>query len=148
MALACIVASLPIAFLTFPWLPATVIEFAELQHDPAPSGTESYHADRERRLGRIEAALALYALGIIALGGLGAIVAKVLPWWAELTIWIVTAATCVGIARFFRPIVGPRTDPVYAAMVTLLPLGIAITCAVASIMSASSQLSRQGYRRL
>ena len=69
MALGCIVASLPIAFLQFPWLPARVIEFVELQHDPAPWGTASYHMDRERRLGRVESGLILYALGIFALAG-------------------------------------------------------------------------------
>src|SRR5438309_9329157 len=128
MALGCLVASLPLALLQFPWLPATVIEFVELQHDPAPWGTESYHIDRERRLGRVESALVLYALGIIALSGLGAIVIKVFPWWADLAIWIVTAATGVGIAQFERPIIGPGTDPVYSTIMISLPLGIAITC--------------------
>ena len=74
-------ASLPIAFVQFPWLPARVIEFVEVQYDPAPWGTASYHLDRERRLGRVESALILYALGIFALAGLGAIVIKVVPWW-------------------------------------------------------------------
>ena len=143
IAVGCIVASLPIAFLQFPWLPAMVIEFVELQHDPAPWGTASYHMDRERRLGRVESALILYALGIFALAGLGAIVVKVVPWWAELAIWITTTATCVGIAQFVRPIIGPRTDPVYSAIMVSLPLGIAITCALAALMSAGSQLLRK-----
>ena len=144
MALGCIVASLPVAFLQYPWLPATVIEFGELQHDPAPWGTESYHIDRERRLGRVESALILYALGTFSLSGLGAIIIKVFPWWAELAIWIMTAATCVGIAQFVRPLIGPRTDPVYSAIMISLPLGIAITCALAVLMSVGSQLLRKG----
>jgi hypothetical protein len=140
MALGCIVASLPIALLQYPWLPATVIEFAELQHDPAPWGTESFHIDRERRLGRVEPALILYALGTLALSGLGAIVLKIFPWWADLAIWIMTAATCVAIAQFVRPIIGPSTDPVYSAIMICLPLGIAITCTLAALMSLGSQL--------
>ena len=143
MALGCIVASLPIAFLQYPWLPATVIEFGQLQHDPAPWGTESYHIDRERHLGRVKSALILYAFGTFALSGLGAIVIKIFPWWAELAVWIMTAATGVGIARFVKPLVGPTTDPVYSAIMIYMPLGIAITCALAAVMSLGSQLLRK-----
>jgi len=143
MALGCIVASLPIAFLQYPWLPATVIEFGQLQHDPAPWGTESYHIDRERHLGRVKSALILYAFGTFALSGLAAIVIKIFPWWAELAVWIMTSATGVGIARFVKPLVGPTTDPVYTAIMIYMPLGIAITCALAAVMSLGSQLLRK-----
>src|SRR5882724_11987778 len=142
MALGCIVASLPIAFLQYPWLPATVIEFGQLQHDPAPWGTESYHIDRERPLGRVKSALILYAFGTFALR-LAAIVIKIFPWWAELAVWIMTVATGVGIARFVKPLVGPTTDPVYSAIMIYMPLGIAITCALAAVMSLGSQLLRK-----
>jgi hypothetical protein len=53
------------------------------------------------------------------------------------------AATCVGIAQFVRPIIGPKTDPVYSAITVSLPLGIAITRALAALMSLGSQLMRK-----
>src|SRR5215469_13328507 len=102
-ALGCILASLPIAFLTFPWLPATVMEFRELQHDPAPWGTASYHADRAQRRERVRLALVLYALGTISLCGLYAIVASILPWWVQTVIWIITFLTALQITRFETP---------------------------------------------
>jgi hypothetical protein len=143
MALGCIVASLPVAVLQLPWLPATVSEFIELRHDPAPRGTAAYHEDRERRLGRVETALVLYSLGIIALSGLGTIVGKIFRWWVELAIWIVTAATCLGIAQFQRPLIGPSTSSVYLAIMIYLPTGIAITSILAAIVLIGSQFLRK-----
>jgi hypothetical protein len=143
MALGCIVASLPAALLQLPWLPVTVSEFVELQHDPAPWGTASYHEDRERRLERVESALVLYALGILALSGLGAIVGKLFRWWFELAIWIVTAATCLGIVQFQKPLIGPTTNSVYLVTMIYLPTGIAITSALAAIVVCGSQFVRK-----
>jgi hypothetical protein len=139
MALGCIVASLPVALLQLPWLPVTVSEFVELQHDPAPWGTASYHEGRERRLERVEFALFLYALGIFALSGLGTIVGKFFPWWVELAIWVLTAATCFGIVQFQRPGIGPTTNSVYLVVMIYLPSGIAVTSALAATLLFGSQ---------
>src|SRR5262249_46552421 len=49
-ALVCVLGSLPLALLTYPWLPATVGEFVELRHDPLPSATLSYRDYRAQRL--------------------------------------------------------------------------------------------------
>jgi hypothetical protein len=89
MALVCILASAPVAFWKYPWLPATLMEFAELQHDPAPWGTPSYHVLPRRsraapRASEARLVLLLDALGTVSLYWLVTIVAKTLPWWAEL----------------------------------------------------------------
>ena len=54
-----------------------------------------------------------------------------------------TAATGVGIARFVKPLVGPTTDPIFIAIMIYMPLGIAITCALAAVISLGSQLLRK-----
>ena len=142
MALGCILASAPVAFLKYPWLPATLLEFAELQHDPAPWGTRSYHVGRAQRLERVQLALLLNALGTVSLCGLVAIVAKALPWWAELATWSVIAVTGLGFARFEIPIM-PGTNPAYLLMTVYLPLGIAVIAAVAVVFTFGSQVQRK-----
>jgi hypothetical protein len=98
VAACCLLGSAPLALVEFLWLPATVIEFVQLQHDPAPWGTPSYHAGREVRLNRVREALLLYALGAAALCGLCIVVANVLSWRGELAIWSITAVAGMGIA--------------------------------------------------
>jgi len=98
-ALVCIFASTPVAFLTYPWMPATVMEFVDLQHDPAPWGTASYHEGREQRMEHVRLALILYALGTLSLAGFWAIVAAVLPWWLESAAWSLAAVTAFGVSR-------------------------------------------------
>ena len=141
-ALGCILASAPVAFLKYPWLPATIMEFAELQHDPAPWGTPSYQQGRAARLERVKLALLLYAVGTVSLCGLSAIVAKLLPWWADLVAWGMTAVTGLGIARFDRPMM-PGTDPAYVFMTVYLPAGIGVVAAVFAVVSFGSQLPQK-----
>ncbi len=132
IALACILASAPLAFLTYPWLPATAREFAELQHDPAPWGTPSYHQGRAERLQRVEAALLLYGLGTVCLVGLSAVVAETLPWILELLTWAVTALTALGIAQFEKPIM-PGTALAYLIATVYIPAAIAALAAALAI---------------
>src|SRR5690348_16951157 len=121
VAVACMLASAPLGFLKYPWLPATVMEFAELQHDPAPWATPSYHQGRAERLARVKLALLLYGLGTLSLCGLSAIIAQVLPWWLELLTWGLTALTASGIARFDTPTMA-GTDPVYLLATVYIPM--------------------------
>jgi len=140
LALVCILASTPVCFLKYPWLPATVIEYAELQHDPAPWGTPSYHAARAERLSRVRIALLLYGLGTVALCGLVGVLVKALPWWAELSSWVVTAVTGVGIASFERPNAAPGTNAFYVLVTIYFPVGIAAAAVVGAVVSIGSVL--------
>ncbi|HYL93681.1 MAG TPA: hypothetical protein VEW69_11065, partial [Alphaproteobacteria bacterium] len=92
MAVGCILASLPVAFLKYPWLPATIMEYAELRREPAPGATQSYYEGRQHNLERTELALVWYFIGTVALGGLVVVAAGIVPWWVELAIWILTFA--------------------------------------------------------
>src|SRR3989442_1293506 len=98
LAMICILASMPLACLKYPWLPATVGEFVDLQRDPYPSGTESYHQDRARRLSRVTLALFLYALGTVSLVGLCLVAKGATSRRVEAASWLVSAATGVLIA--------------------------------------------------
>jgi hypothetical protein len=123
------------------------MEFAELQHDPAPWGTPSYHVLPRRsraapRASEARLVLLLYALGTVSLYWLVTIVAKTLPWWAELATWSVIAVTGLGIARFEIPIM-PGSNPAYVFMTVYLPLGIAVIAAVAVVLTFSSQVQRK-----
>ena len=139
VAVACMLASAPLGFLKYPWLPATVMEFAELQHDPAPWGTPSYHEGRAERLARVKLALLLYGLGTISLCGLSAIIAQVLPWWLELLTWGLTALTALAIARFDTPTIA-GTDPVYLFAAVHIPAAISAVSALFAIVSLGRQL--------
>ena len=139
VAVACMLASAPLGFLKYPWLPATVMEFAELQHDPAPWGTPSYHQGRVERLARVKLALLLYCLGTISLCGLSAIIAQVLPWWLELLTWGLTALTALGIALFDTPIMA-GTDPVYLFATVSIPAAIGAVSALFAVVSLGWQL--------
>jgi hypothetical protein len=135
VAIACIVAAFPIAFLTLPWLPATVIDFVQLWHAPVPTwATESFRGWREARLHRLEIALGLYALGLAAIGGLAAVAAKVLPAWAELLVWVITPLTALSISAFLEPNISPSTDATAAFVLVRLPLIIAAVAGFAAIV--------------
>jgi hypothetical protein len=144
-ALVCILGSAPVALLKYPWLPAMVKEFSQLLHDPAPGGTASYHEYRAQRLERVEFALLLYALGSVSLGGLGAMVANLLPWWADLAGWLVAALTGAGVVWFDRVDVAPGTDPAYILLTVYLPLGVAAIATIAVIALAGSRLVRSSW---
>jgi hypothetical protein len=141
-ALLCILAAAPVAFLKYPWLPAIVMEFSELQHNPGPAGTASYHEYRALRLKRVKFALLLYALGTVSLCGLWAIVARVLPWWADLAGWFVTTLTGVGVVWFDSVDAVPGTDPAYIIMTVYLPLGVAAIATIAVMVLSGSRLLR------
>ena len=146
VAVGCILASAPIAFLSYPWLPATVMEFVELQHDPAPWGTASYHQGRAERLERVNRALVLYGAGTVSLCGLSAIIAQVLPWWLEVSAWALTAVTALGIARF-NTLMMPGTDPAYVFVTVYVPAGIGAIAAVFAILSLGWQLPYRFSRK-
>ena len=141
-ALACLLASAPVSVLMYPWLPATAMKFVELQRDPAPGATLSYYDSREYQRQRAETALLLYALGTVALVGLGAIVAKLLPWWAEVAAWSLTAVAAFEVARFLRPLVGSRTDPAFVFMTMTMPLGIAVAAGAAAGLTLTLRVAR------
>jgi hypothetical protein len=90
--------------------------------------------------------LFLYALGTAALCGLGAIVAQVLPRWAELAVWIVIAAAGMGIALFDRVGVGPSTVSFYVWMTIYMPLGIAATATLAAFLRLLSFARMTGLK--
>ncbi len=114
------------------------MEFAELQPDPAPWGTPSYHQGRAERLARVKLALLLYALGTASLCGLSAIISQVLPWWLELVTWGLTSVTALQIARFDTPIL-PGTDPAYLFATVYLPTGIGAAAALFAVVSLAWQ---------
>ncbi|HYX68715.1 MAG TPA: hypothetical protein VE825_06255 [Terriglobales bacterium] len=146
-AFACLLASAPISLLMYPWLPAAAMEFVELQRDPAPGATLSYYDSREHQRQRAEAALLLYALGTVALVGLGAIAAKLLPWWAEMAGWTLTAVAGFEVARFLRPLVGPRTDPAFVFMTMTMPLSVAVVAAAAACLTLTLRVARSPAAR-
>jgi hypothetical protein len=126
----CVLGSMPLALLTYPWLPATVVEFVELRHDPPPSATLSFREYRAQRLQHVTLALLLYGLGTVSLCGLLAIAAaNALPWLLELTTWAMTAVTGAAIARFEYS-TGPGADPAYVFMTVYLPSIISVIAAV------------------
>jgi hypothetical protein len=136
----CLLGAAPLAFVEFLWLPATVIESVQLQHDSAPWGTPSYHAGREVRLNRAREALFLYALGAAALCGLCIVVANVFSWRVELGIWSVTAIAGIGIARFISAMVVPGSESTAAYFFSVyIPLGIGVIAAIAAIFTFASQ---------
>jgi hypothetical protein len=140
VAACCLLGSAPLALVEFLWLPATVIEFVQLQHDPAPWGTPSYHAGREVRLNRVREALLLYALGAAALCGLCIVVANVLSWRGELAIWSITAVAGMGIARFIGAMVVPGGESTSAYFFAVyIPLGIGVIAVIAAILTLASR---------
>jgi hypothetical protein len=146
-ALVCLLASAPVSLLMYPWLPATAMEFAKLQRDPATGATLSYYDSREYQRQRAETALLLYALGTVALVGLGAIVANLLPWWAEMAGWTLAAVAGFEVARFLRPLVGPRTVPAFVFMTMTMPLGIAAVAAAAACLTLGLRVARSPAAR-
>ncbi len=142
MAIACILASIPIGLLKYPWLPATVMEFVQLWRGPIPAwATESFRTWREARLHHLELALTLYALGTATLGALGAVAAKILPAWAELVVWIVAAGTALEVSIFERPYISATTDPTYTFIMVRVTLTIAVVATVAALISLGNTRS-------
>lgn len=139
LAITCIVASMPLACLKYPWLPATVVEFVDLQHDPYPLGTESYHQDRARRLSRVTLALLLYTLGTVSLVGLCFVAKGAMSRRVQAASWLISAATGVGIAQFEQPRIGPSTDHAYVVMTIYFPLGIAALSGAAALVTLALQ---------
>lgn len=88
LALICILSSMPVACLKYVWLPGTVAEFVDLQHDPFPWGSASYHEDRALRLSRVSFALVLYALGTVSLVGLCLITRGTLSRRVQTASWL------------------------------------------------------------
>jgi len=141
-AIGCILAACPIAFLTLPWFPGTIVELLELLRAPVPSwATESFRTSRVH-LQHLEIALALYALGLLALAGLVAISAKVLPLWGELLLWVVTATSALGVSAFWGPSISPNTDPTFAFILVRIPLMIAAVAGVATLTSLAGLVMR------
>jgi small neutral amino acid transporter SnatA (MarC family) len=124
LAFVCLVASMPLACVKYPWMPATVMEFVELQRDPSPQGTASYHAARSTRLQGVGLALTLYALGTISQFGLSIVATKAAPRWIEVAAWAIVAVTGIGIARFEQPTIQPTMASAYLVIAVYIPLGI------------------------
>jgi len=135
LAVACILAATPLACVKYPWLPATAIEFTELQREPYPGGTESYHEDRDRRSSRVSVALLLYASGTVSLVGLFLVARGVTSRRAQTITWLITAATGAGIASFERSRIGFGTDVSYVAMAFHTPMGIAVVASLAALLT-------------
>jgi len=134
LAVICIFAAFPLAFLTLPWLPGTVLEFVDLLRAPV-WGTESFRVSREALLHHLELALSLYALGLLALGGFAAIAAKVLPRWGELLLWIMAAGTALSISNFWGPSISPKTDPTFIFIAVRIPLVIAAAAVIGAVVT-------------
>ena len=139
LAIMCILASMPLACLKYPWLPSTVAEFVDLQHDPYPWGTESYHQDRARRLSRVTLALTLYTLGTVSLVALCLIANGTTSRRVQAASWLISAATGVGVTLFEQPRIGPSTDHAYVVMAIYLPLGIAALSGAAALVTLASR---------
>jgi hypothetical protein len=136
LALMCMLASMPVACVKYPWLPATAAELAKLQLEPAhPEGTESYLMDRARRRDRLIHALAIYALGTASLVGLSVVALGGYSRKIDATSWILSAVTGVAIAQFEQPLIGPSTDNGYVLIVTYLPLGISFVAGTAGLIT-------------
>ena len=146
LAVACILAATPVACLKYPWLPATVMEFAELQRDPYPSGSESYHEDRARRSSRVSVALLLCALGTVSLFGLCLVAGGASSRKVQTVTWLITAATGAGIASFERSRIGSGTDDAYVALAFYSPMGIAVVAGLAALMSLVVPVGREHDR--
>ncbi len=128
-------ASVPIGVIAYPWLPATVVEFVQLRDAPVPAwATDSFRESRERKLRQLESELALYILGTASLGGLAALAAKILPAFAEIPIWILTAVTGLGVSEFQRPFIGAKTSPTYILLMIWVPMGIAAVAALEAVI--------------
>jgi hypothetical protein len=139
----CLLGAAPLAFVEFLWLPATVNEFVQLQHDPAPWATPSYHESRDAHLNHVRHALLLYALGTAAVCGLCIVAANVLSWKGDLAIWSVTAIAGGGIAQFISAMVVPgrESTPAYFFGV-YIPLVIGVIAAAAAILTLASRFLR------
>ena len=135
LASVCILAAIPLACVKYPWLPATVWEFRDLQHDPYPWGSESYHQDRARRLSRVTLALLLYALSTCSLIGLCLVAKGASSRRVQALSWLMSAAAGVGIAKFEQPRIGANTDSAYVLMAIYLPLGIAAVSGTAALVT-------------
>jgi len=87
--------------------------------------------------------LVLYVLGAVALGGLGAVVGKILPLWGELVVWIVTGLTALEVAALERPGISEYTDSIYIFVMIRLPVGIVLVAALAAITNLGMLLRRR-----
>lgn len=140
----CLLSAVPLTFFSVLWLPANLIEFVRVQHDPAPWGTPEYHRDREAHINELRHELLLYALGTAALGGLLFIVAGVLDWRGELAIWSLIAIAGGGIAQFMHAwlLPGKESTAPYIFMVDV-PASIALVAVVGIVTTVASSFLRK-----
>ena len=111
---------------------------------PVPAwATESFRTGREAHLQRLEIALALYALGFIVEGALAAVAARILPLWAELLAWMLTASTALVISDFMKPRISARTDATFVFIMIRLPMIIAGISGLAALLSLSTMFIRR-----
>lgn len=140
LALVCILASIPIACVKYPWLPVTVGELVQLQSEPPnPESTESYSIDRTRRRNRLIHAVALYGLGTASLFGLSAVALGGYSRKINAASWILSAVAGVAVAQFEQARIGPSTDNGYVLVMTYLPLGIAVVAGAAGLTTLAER---------
>lgn len=125
LAVICLAASLPLACIKYPWMPATVRETVASYHEPYPDGSASYLADRKRLFVEWHLATGLYVLGTVSLVGLLAIASQRSSRRLQLVFWVLAGVTGMSVAGFERPRIGSGTQQVYVIMAIWLPLAIA-----------------------
>jgi hypothetical protein len=125
LAVICLAASLPLACIKYPWMPATVRETVASYHEPYPDGSASYLADRKRLFVEWHLATGLYVLGTVSLVGLLAIASQRSSRRLQLVFWVLAGVTGMSLAGFERPRIGSGTQQVYVIMAIWLPLAIA-----------------------
>jgi len=125
LAVICLAASLPLACIKYPWMPATVRETVASYHEPYPDGSASYLADRKRLFVEWHLATGLYVIGTVSLVGLLAIASQRSSRRLQLVFWVLAGVTGMSVAGFERPRIGSGTQQVYVIMAIWLPLAIA-----------------------
>ena len=124
LAVICLAASLPLACIKYPWMPATVRETVASYHEPYPDGSASYLADRKRLFVEWHLATGLYVLGTVSLVGLLAIASQRSSRRLQLVFWVLAGVTGMSVAGFERPRIGSGTQQLYVIMAIWLPLAI------------------------
>jgi hypothetical protein len=120
----CLVAALPLAWIKYPWMPATIMETVASYHEPYPDGTASYLADRNRLFAEWHLATALYILGTASLVGLGSIATQRASRRLQIACWILAGITGMAVAGFERSRIASDMKSAYAIMAVWLPLAI------------------------
>ena len=120
----CLVASLPLACIKYPWMPATVMETVASYREPYPDGSASYLADRRRLFVEWHLATGLYVLGTASLVGLWSIATQRSSRSLQVAFWVLAGVTGMGVAGFERPKVASDMKSAYAMMAMWLPLSI------------------------